>query len=93
MISAKTFIFNKLKNYPTTAVTTKYLENIMLLTLEIKHLNPHQATSVLGHIMPNGLVLNLMVNYRKNSLTTIVTYPWKVAVLITSEKSQCKRFL
>ena len=76
----KTFTFNKLKNQPTIAVATKYLENIMLMALDIKHLNTHQATSVLGQIMPNNLALNPEVNYRINSLTTIVPYPWKVDV-------------
>ena len=76
----KDFIFNKLKIFSTIAVTTKYLENIMLLALGITHLNPHQATSVLGQIMLKILALNPNINYRMNSLTTIVTYPWKVAV-------------
>ena len=58
----------------------------MFLALDIKNLNLHQATSVLGQIMLNNLVLNPTVNYRMNSLTTIVPYPWKVAVYIASEK-------
>ena len=85
----KTFIFKKSKNQPTTAVTTKYLENIVLLPLYIKHFNPHQVTSVLGQIVPNNLALILTVKYRMNYLTTIVPYPWKVDVQITSER-QCK---
>ena len=32
----------------TTPVDTKYLENIILLLLDINHLNTHQATSILG---------------------------------------------
>ena len=75
VIFTKTFIFNKLKNQPTTTVTTEYSENIMLLTLYIKYLNPHQATSLLGQIMPKKLALNPTVNYRINYLTTIVPYP------------------
>ena len=47
----------------------------MLLTLDTKHLDPHQVTSVLGQIMPNNLALNPTVNYRMSSLTTIVLYP------------------
>ena len=43
-----------------------------------KNLNPYQATSVLGLIMPNNLALDPAVNYRMNSLTTILPYPWKV---------------
>ena len=35
----------------------KILGKIMLLTLDIKHLNPHQVTSVLGLIMQNDLAL------------------------------------
>ena len=64
----------------------------MLVTLDIEHLNPHQTTLVLGQIMPNNLSLNPTVNYRINSLTSIVPYPWKVAVCIASENSQCKFF-
>ena len=86
VIFIKTFIFNKFKNQPTTAVATKYLENIMLMTLYIKHLNPHQATSVIGQIIPNDLDLNTMANYRMNSLTTIIPYPWKFAFYIALEK-------
>ena len=37
--------------------------------------------------MSNNLALNPMVNYRMNSLEKIVPYPWKVAVLIASEKT------
>ena len=66
VVFTKTFIFNKLKRYPTAVGTTKYFENIMLLTLDIKHLNTHQATSVLGPIILNKLALNLTVNYRMN---------------------------
>ena len=58
----------------------------MLLTLDIKYLNPHQVISLLGQIIPNDLDLNPTVNYRINYLTTIVSYPWKVAVYIASEK-------
>ena len=58
----------------------KILGKIMLLTLDIKHLSPHQVTSVLGLIMQNDLALIPTVKYRMNSLTTIVPYPWKVAV-------------
>ena len=58
----------------------KILENIMLLTLDIKHLIPHHVTSVLGLIMQNDLALIPTVKYRINSLTTIVPYTWKVAV-------------
>ena len=71
----KISIFNKLKNLSTTAVTRKYLENIMFLTLDINYLNPHHATSVLSQIMPNNLALNPTVNYRMNAFTTIVPYP------------------
>ena len=78
------FILNKSKNQPTTTVTTKYLENIMLLTLEIKNLSPHQVKSVLGLIMQNDLALIPRVKYRMNSLKTIVPYPWKVDVQIAS---------
>ena len=74
------FILNQLKNYPTTAVITEYLENIMLMALDINNLNPHQATAVLGPIIPKDLSLNMTVNYRMNYLTTIVPYPWKVGV-------------
>ena len=52
----------------------------MLLTLDIKHLNSHQATSVIIQIIPNDLALSPVVNYRMNDLTKIVPYPWKVAV-------------
>ena len=52
----------------------------MLLTLDIKRLIPHQVTSVLGLIMQNDLDLILTVKYGMNSLTTIVPYPWRVAV-------------
>ena len=52
----------------------------MLLTLDIKHLSPHQVTSVLGLIMQKYFALILTVKYRMNSLTTIVPYPWNVAV-------------
>ena len=52
----------------------------MLLTLDIKPLDPHEATSVLGEIMPKSLALNPTVNYRIKYLTTIIAYPWKVAV-------------
>ena len=86
MIFTENFIFNKLKNWPTTAITKKYSENIMLLTLDINNLNPHQATSVLGQIMPNDLALKPMVNQIMNYLTTTVPYPWKVDVYIASEK-------
>ena len=64
----------------------------MLLTLDINRLNPHQVTSVLGLIVQNDLALITTVKYRMNSLTTIVPYPWKVAVCIASENSQCKFF-
>ena len=77
VIFTKIFIFNKLKILPTTAVTTKYLENIILLTLCKNHLNLNQATSVLGQIMPNELDLNPTVNCRMNYLTTIIPYLWK----------------
>ena len=62
----------------------KILGKIMLLTLDIKRLSPHQVTSVLGLIMQNDLDLITTVKYRMNSLTTIVPYPWKVAVYIAS---------
>ena len=62
----------------------KILGKIMLLTLDIKHLNTHQATSVFGQIMPNGLALNPAVNYGMKYLITIVPYPWKVDVYIAS---------
>ena len=52
----------------------------MFLTLDLKRLSPHQVTSVLGLIMQNNLALIPTVKYRMNSLTTIVLYPWKVAV-------------
>ena len=58
----------------------KILGKIMLLTLDIKRLIPHQVTSVLGLIMQNYLALIPTVKYRMNSLTKIVPYPWKVAV-------------
>ena len=58
----------------------KILGKIMLLTLDIKRLSPHQVTSVLGLIMQNNFALIPTVKYRMNSLTTIVPYPWKVAV-------------
>ena len=58
----------------------KILEKIMLLTLDINHLNPHQVTSVLGHIMPNDLALNPTVDYRINYLAIIVPYLCKVVV-------------
>ena len=58
----------------------KILGKIVLLTLDIKRLSPHQVTSVLGMIMQNYLALILTIKYRMNSLTTIVPYPWKVAV-------------
>ena len=84
MIFTKAFLLNKSINSPTTAVTTKYLENIMLMTLDTKRLSPHQVISVLGLIMQNDLALIPTVKYRMNSLTTIVSYPWKVAVYIAS---------
>ena len=37
----------------------------MLMELDVKYINPHQDTSVLGQIMPNYLALNPTVNYRK----------------------------
>ena len=58
----------------------KILGKIMLLTLDIKHLSPHQVTSVIVLNMQKDLALILTVKYRMNSLTTIVPYPWKVAV-------------
>ena len=58
----------------------KIIGKIMLLTLDIKHLNPHQATSVLVLIILKSLDLNPTVNYRMNSLTKIVPYPWTFAV-------------
>ena len=61
-----------MENLPTIAVTTEYLKIIILLTLDINHLNPHQATSVLVQIMRNDLYLNPTVNYRMNYLTKIV---------------------
>ena len=64
----------------------------MLLTLGKRHLNPHQATSVLGQIIPNDLSLNPTVNYRMNSLITIVPYPWKVLFISLQKNSQCKQF-
>ena len=76
----KDFYIQQIENSPTTAVTKKYLENIMFMTLDIKHLNTHQATSVLGQIMLNYLALNPTVNYRMNYLTKIVPYPWKFSV-------------
>ena len=62
----------------------KILGKIMLLTLDIKRLSPYQVTSVLGLIIQNGLALILTVKYRMNYLTTIIPYPWKVAVYIAS---------
>ena len=76
----KDFYIKKLKNEPTTAVTTKYLENIMLLTLDIKRLSPHQVISVFSLIMQNNLALIPTFKYRMNYLTTIIPDPWKVAV-------------
>ena len=58
----------------------KILEKIMLLTLDIKHLSPHQVASVLVLIMQNNLALIPTVKYIMNYLKTIVTYPWKVDV-------------
>ena len=58
----------------------KVFVKIILLTLDIGHLNPHQTTSVIGHMMLNYLALNPTVNYRMNYLTKIVPYPWKVDV-------------
>ena len=58
----------------------KIIGKIMMLTLDINHLSPYQVTSLLGLIMQKDLDLILTVKYRMNSLTTIVTYPWKVAV-------------
>ena len=52
----------------------------MLLKLDIKRLSPHQVTTVLDLIMQNDLALILTVKYRMNYLTTIVPYPWNVAV-------------
>ena len=63
----------------------------MLMALDMKHLNPYQETSLLGRIIPNDLALNPMVNYRMNYLTTIVPYPWRVAVYI-AKKIQFKNF-
>ena len=62
----------------------KILGKIMLLTLDIKRLSPHQVTAVLGLIMQNDLALIPTVKYTMNYLTTIVPYPWKVAVKIAS---------
>ena len=76
----KYFYIQQIEKYPTTVVTTKYLENIIFLTLDIKYFILQQATSVLGQIMPKYLALNPTVKYRNNPLTTIVPYPWKVAV-------------
>ena len=42
------FYTQQIENYPNTAATTKYLENISLLKSDIKNLNPHQATLILG---------------------------------------------
>ena len=58
----------------------KILGKIVLLTLDIKRLSPHQVKSVLVLIMQNDLALIPTVKYRMDSLTTIVPYPWKVAV-------------
>ena len=58
----------------------KIIGNIMLLKLDIKNLNPHQATPVLGQIMPKYLDFNPAVNYRMNYSTKFVPYTWKVAV-------------
>ena len=60
----------------------------MFLTLDINHLNPHQATSVLGQIIPKNLALNPRSNYRMNYLTTIVPYPRKIAFYIASKKME-----
>ena len=76
----KDFYIKQIEKLATTAVTTKYFENIMLMTLDINYLSPHQVTSVLGLIMQNDLALIPIVKYRMNSLTTIVPYSWKVAV-------------
>ena len=62
----------------------KILGKIMLLTLDIKRLSPHQVISVLGLIKQNYLALIPTVKYRMNYLTTIVPYPWKVSVYIAS---------
>ena len=78
------FYIKQIEKLAYTAVTTKYLENIMLLMLDIKRLSPHQVTSVLGLIMQNDLALIPTVKYIMNSLTTIVPYLWRVAVWIAS---------
>ena len=62
----------------------KILVKVMYLTLDIKHLSPHQVTSVLSLIMQNDLALIRTVKYRMNYLTKIVPYPLKVAVYIAS---------
>ena len=57
----KDFYIKKIEKIkPTTAVTKKYLENIMLLTLDINNLNPHQITSVTVQIMLNDLAMFFM---------------------------------
>ena len=76
----KDYTFNRLKNWPTTAVATKYLENIIFLALDINNLNPHKATSILRHIIRNNLSVNSMFNYRMDSLTTIVPDQWNFSV-------------
>ena len=80
VIFTKTFYIKQIKKLAYHRSYYKIFENIMLLTLGIKHLNPHQVTLVLGLIMQNDLALIPTVKYRTNYLTTIVPYPWKVAV-------------
>ena len=58
----------------------------MLLTLDIKNLNPHPTKSVISKIVLNDLTLIPIVKYRMNYLITIVPYPWNVAVYMASGK-------
>ena len=71
--------YSKLKN---SATTTAHSHTLLAKVFEKKQMirGPHQVTSVLGLIVPNDLALIPTVKYRMNSLTTIVPYPWKVAV-------------
>ena len=70
----KDFYIQQIKKLAYHHSYYKIIGKIMLLTLDIKYLNPHQATSAIGHIIPNDLALNLTVNYRMNYFTIIVPY-------------------
>ena len=76
----KDFYIKKIEELAYQRIYYKKFGKIMFLTLDINHLNPYQATSVLGHIILNDLALIPTVKYRINSLTTIVPYIWRVDV-------------